>query len=188
LSFHQCGPLLSARYNRRTPECARHTIQSCLLLTNALIFCWSVNPKMKHLDVFEPTLRKTSQWLTEIMVALGRDQPQWAYHALRAVLHALRDRLPAIEAIHLGAQLPMLIRGFYYEGWTPLDKPLKMDKNEFLLRISNEFRNDPGADPLVITRTVIEVMIAHLDSGEMSKIASVLPADYYDFWPIGALA
>jgi uncharacterized protein (DUF2267 family) len=32
------------------------------------------------------------------------------------------------------------------------------------------------------------VMIAHLDSGEMNKIASVLPAEYYDFWPIGALA
>jgi len=36
--------------------------------------------------------------------------------ALSAVLHALRDRLTVSEAAQLGAQLPMLVRGFYYEG------------------------------------------------------------------------
>lgn len=35
-----------------------------------------------------------------------------AYLALRATLHALRDRLTVEEVAELGAQLPMLIRGF----------------------------------------------------------------------------
>jgi uncharacterized protein (DUF2267 family) len=33
------------------------------------------------------------------------------------MLHALRDRLPPEIAVHLSAQLPMLVRGIYYEGW-----------------------------------------------------------------------
>ena len=32
-------------------------------------------------------------------------------------LHALRDRIGAESAVHLAAQLPMLLRGLYYEGW-----------------------------------------------------------------------
>jgi uncharacterized protein (DUF2267 family) len=63
-----------------------------------------------------------------------------------------------------------------------------MSRDEFLRRISNEFRNDAEIDPVRITQAVFEVMIAHLDSGEMSKIAGVLPAEYADFWPIGAIA
>ena len=55
-----------------------------------------------------------------------------AYLALRTVLHTLRDRLSVEEAVQLGAQLPMLIRGFYYEGWTLKQKPTKeRHKTEF---------------------------------------------------------
>ena len=44
---------------------------------------------------------------------------------MRATLHALRDRLTVEEAAQFAAQLPMLIRGFYYEGWNPTDKPVR---------------------------------------------------------------
>jgi len=36
---------------------------------------------------------------------------------LGAVLHALRDRLQIGLAVHLGAQLPLLVRGLYYDQW-----------------------------------------------------------------------
>jgi uncharacterized protein (DUF2267 family) len=45
------------------------------------------------------------------MEAVSWDDKYRTYRLLRATLHALRDRLPAQEAVHLGAQLPMLIRG-----------------------------------------------------------------------------
>jgi uncharacterized protein (DUF2267 family) len=67
--------------------------------------------------VFDRTLYKTHTWLKEIMEVLGTEDRHRAYMALRAVLHALRDRLTVEEVAQLGAQLPMLIRGLYYEGW-----------------------------------------------------------------------
>jgi uncharacterized protein (DUF2267 family) len=64
------------------------------------------------------------------------DQLKWqsknsAYQALRGTLHALRDRLPKEEAVQLAAQLPLLIKGMYYDGWTLRDKPEKFEKEEF---------------------------------------------------------
>jgi len=66
------------------------------------------------LDVFDKTLQITNTWLDEIMSELGPDR-HFAWHALGGVLRPLRDRLPADLAAHLGAQLPLLVRGLYYD-------------------------------------------------------------------------
>ncbi len=56
------------------------------------------------LDVFDKTLQTTNIWLDEIgeCDGIGPDR-QRCYHALRAVLFALRDRLTVEEAAHLAA-------------------------------------------------------------------------------------
>lgn len=138
---------------------------------------------MAQVDVFSSTLQKTDTWLHDIRERLGWETDQRAYVALRAVLHTLRDRLPVMEAVHLGAQLPMLIRGMYYEGWTPLDKPLKFTRDEFLMCVATYFRNEPMLDIARVVRTVLEVMIGHTDPGQMSKIAGLLPRDFADLLP-----
>jgi len=62
--------------------------------------------------IFESTLQTTHKWLCELkLLASLRDESE-AYSVLRAVLHTLRDRLIADEAVDLAAQLPMLIREF----------------------------------------------------------------------------
>jgi uncharacterized protein (DUF2267 family) len=66
------------------------------------------------LEVFDRTLQTTNTWLGEIMETLGPDR-QIAWHALGAVLRTVRDRIPLGLGLapHLGAQLPLLVRGAY---------------------------------------------------------------------------
>jgi uncharacterized protein (DUF2267 family) len=52
------------------------------------------------------------KWLNDVMRELAIENGKVAYAVLRGTLHVLRDRLPMEEAVHLGAQLPMLVRGF----------------------------------------------------------------------------
>jgi uncharacterized protein (DUF2267 family) len=108
---------------------------------------------MTGVESFDATLQKTHIWLNEVMNELHWNDKCKAYSALRTTLHVLRDRLSVEEAAHLGAQLPMLIRGFYYEGWIPAGKPSKeRHQEEFLAPIREHFRNDPDIDPEQVTR------------------------------------
>ena len=75
------------------------------------------------LDVFDKTLQTTHIWLDDIMKVLGPDR-QVAWHVLGSVLRAIRDRLPPDLAAHLGAQLPLLIRGAYYDRYRPSATPV----------------------------------------------------------------
>jgi len=141
---------------------------------------------MSQVDAFHTTLQKTGEWLRDICAVLDWDSDQRAYQALRAVLHMLRDRLPVAEAVHLGAQLPMLVRGFYYEGWTPADKPVKMSYEEFLEGVASHFRND-GVDAVRVARAVIEVLITHTNIGQVSKVAGLLPRDFCELFAVDAI-
>jgi uncharacterized protein (DUF2267 family) len=106
---------------------------------------------------FDSTLQSTNQWLNDIMDQMGWRDRQRAYQALRVVLHALRDHLPIEQAAALGAQLPMLIRGFYYEGWHPHDKPLKERKKEaFLAAISEASGYTREIKPEEMARAVFQ--------------------------------
>jgi uncharacterized protein (DUF2267 family) len=140
--------------------------------------------KTSH-DVFDGTLQKTQIWLNDIMTELDwHEQPHKAYLALRTVLHALRDRLTIEEAIELGAQLPMLVRGFYYEGWTLKGKPRKeRHKEDFLAHIKDAFKEDYTARPESIARAVFKTLARHTSEGEIKDIKNILPKVLHELWP-----
>ena len=104
-------------------------------------------------DSFDATVDKTNRLLHDIEQGFGwpRTRRNQSYAALRAVLHALRDRLPVDESAQLAAQLPMLVRGIYYDGWDPSRVPVKMHRAEFEARVRQEFPFDVegGIDQLI---------------------------------------
>ena len=136
------------------------------------------------LDVFDTTLHKTHTWLNELMEIMGSDDKHEAYLALRAVLHALRDRLTVEEVAQLGAQLPMLIRGFYYEGWDPTAKPAQeRHREQFLARVEQPFLRATPVDPEPIAIAVFRLLSRRISEGEIEDVRHVLPADIRDLWP-----
>jgi uncharacterized protein (DUF2267 family) len=133
---------------------------------------------------FDSTLQTTNIWLNEIQERMdwGEDHHR-AYHALRSVLHALRDRLTVDHAAALAAQLPMLIRGIYYEGWHPHGKPVKeRHKDAFLAHIATDFRTDPYADPERVAKVVLRVLSKHVSPGEIEGVKQSLPAEIRSLW------
>jgi uncharacterized protein (DUF2267 family) len=141
------------------------------------------------LDVFETTLQRTHAWLKDLMLVLGWQERRKAYQALRATLHALRDRLTVEETAHLGAQLPMLIRGFYYEGWEPTGKPVKeRHRDQFLDRIRQHFRDDEQVDPELVAAAVFMVLASRVTEGEIEDVLHVLPSEIRDLWPVEAVS
>lgn len=140
----------------------------------------------RGLDVFENTFQKTYEWLNDLMDLLGWDNKQRAYLALRGTLHALRDRLPPSLAAKLGAQLPMLIRGFYYEGWRPTATPIKIKTaDDFLDYVAEHFTNnmlDQEPDVEHVVRCVFQLLADHLSAGEIYHIIQALPVPIADLW------
>ncbi len=135
------------------------------------------------LDSLDTTVQKTNIWLKEIMDEMGTNDRQMAYLALRAVLQTLRDRLTVDEATDLGAQLPMLIRGIYYEGWEPSGKPLRIrSKEELLDCIRAYFPRQPDIDAESVARAVYRVISRRISEGELGDIIGSLPQELRMMW------
>lgn len=136
------------------------------------------------LEAFDKTLQTTNIWLKEIGEQIGPDR-QRCYQALRAVLFSLRDRLNPNEAAHLAAQLPMLVRGIYYEGYRPAGKPDRIrSRDEFLHKIDEHLENvrPLGADDAA--RAVFKVLDHYLDPGEIEEVKHALPEEIRTLFPV----
>ena len=136
------------------------------------------------LPIFDETLQLSNVWLNELMEELDWKDKKRAYRVLRATLHALRDRLTAHEAIHLGAQLPMLIRGLYYEGWHMKEGASpEHTKQAFFDHVYGELRDDPGIDAERPVRAVFKLLVRKITPGEIEDVKNMLPAGVRALWP-----
>jgi uncharacterized protein (DUF2267 family) len=82
----------------------------------------------------------------------------------------------------------MLIRGFYYEGWDPTGKPLRVrHKEQFLARIEQQFTDSDLVDDLFaaerVARAVFTVLARRISRGEIEDVRHVLPAELRELWP-----
>jgi len=139
---------------------------------------------MTKAAVLDTSLQRTHEWLHEIGRELGFDNERAAYAALRATLHAVRDRLPVELVAHLSAELPMLIRGIYYDGWHPSAAKLKAAHAEnFLDSMGRELHGHDELQHLErVAGTVLRVLDQRLDPGQVDHSLAALPEQVRRLW------
>ncbi|HSF93856.1 MAG TPA: DUF2267 domain-containing protein [Thermohalobaculum sp.] len=138
---------------------------------------------MTGLAVFDETVHTTNTWLHELSSRMGWDDRQKAYRVLRHGLHALRDRLPLTEAAQFSAQLPILLRGVFFEGWRPAAAPSQARTiDEFLSGLRAAFDQDPEFDAEAAFRELINVMKMHVSAGEIEDMRRAMPDEIKQLW------
>jgi uncharacterized protein (DUF2267 family) len=130
------------------------------------------------MHVFDKATEHATLWIKDMMAELPTSDPKKALHALRAGLHALRDRLGVDEAAQLSAQLPLVVRGLFFEGWDPSGKPLRVrHREEFLALVRDKYapRDDAPADDIMAA--LFRVLGRRVGMGELTNVVMTLPEE-----------
>jgi len=139
---------------------------------------------------FENYAAKGNQIVNEIASELGfPENKQLAGRLLRATLHTLRDRLTIPESFQLIAQLPMVLKAVYVEGWKYHEKPNRIKHiGEFVREVIHE--DQPVGHHDISTtkdgenavRAVLKVLKSHISEGEVEDILRSIPSDLRELW------
>jgi uncharacterized protein (DUF2267 family) len=138
---------------------------------------------MAAIQDLSSAVRATEDWIDDLMQRLGWHDRERVYLVLLATLHALRDCLGRDEAVYVGAQLPPLLRGFYYEGWHPSARTPARKRSAFLERIHDGVHRDPGVDAEQVARAVFALLAARLPAAEVEDAKAATPSTLHNLWP-----
>lgn len=135
------------------------------------------------IGTFSHAAQQAQQWVNELATELGWNERR-AHHLLKGVLTALRDWLSPGEAADLSAQLPILIRGIYFEGWDPSLSPAsERKKRDFVIRVKRDFGHDTNVDFDVAINAVFRLLDRHLSRGESFQVRSSMKKSLRELWP-----
>ena len=132
---------------------------------------------------FSTAIRATDEWIDDLMRRLGWHDRERAYLALLAALHALRDSLPRDEAVYVGAHMPALLRGLYYEGWHPGARGSAKSRSAFLERIHDGVHRDPAIEAEQVARAVFALLAARMPAAELEDAKAATPKTLHGLWP-----
>ncbi|MFP4053047.1 MAG: DUF2267 domain-containing protein [Phycisphaerae bacterium] len=139
---------------------------------------------MGQLRPLQASTQKAHEWLSEFMEHTGRQDEGKAWQMVRAVLHVLRDRMPVDKSAHISAQLPLVIRGLYFDGWKPSYQPSRIrSRDEFVQAVADELSGHPEIDPNQAIEGTLFLLSRHLSNGEVEKIKQSLQPELASLWP-----
>jgi len=138
----------------------------------------------KGLEVIDHTVQQTHEWVNELTERLDWASHREALRLLRVTLHMLRDHLKLDESAQFAAQLPLLIRGMYYEGWVPKNTPVKQrHAAEFVAAIETQVGDVLDyRGPEDIT-TVFRLLNVKISREKVADVRSSLPGEIRALWP-----
>lgn len=136
------------------------------------------------IDALDKSLQTTQGWLDQIMTVVGPDR-QLAWHALGAVLRAMRDRLPLDLAVDLGTMLPLVVRGIYYDQWNMRgQRNSSAGRDEFLASVAEELALVRPINAERAARIVLQAVERHIDPADTRRMREALPEDIRSLWVV----
>lgn len=130
----------------------------------------------RWLSPLTSTLQATRMWVRDTALALGTDDPRDAWHALRAVLATLRDQLPVVEVADFASELPLSVRGIYYDGWSGRMERAE-SRERFLAAVEGRLGREVEIAPEAAVRAVVQVLAERVSAGSMRHVHTVLPGE-----------
>jgi len=138
---------------------------------------------MTYVQTLDVAVRASEEWVDEFMRRLGWHDRELVYAALIAGLHALRDSLPREEAVYVGASLPPLLRGLYYEGWHPAARVAVKSRAAFLARIHDGVHRNLGVDSEQVAHALFALLAARVPASELEDAKAATPKELKPLWP-----
>ncbi|NNU81155.1 DUF2267 domain-containing protein [Halovulum dunhuangense] len=138
----------------------------------------------KGTETIDHAAQVAHEWVNELQARLEWADPADVLRLMRVTLAALRDRLGPEESAQLAAQLPLMIRGLFWEGWNPSGKPV-LDRSgaDFIAQIERhvgEVAEYRGPEDIT---TVFRTLEAHVSEGEIADVRARLPQALRALWP-----
>jgi uncharacterized protein (DUF2267 family) len=133
---------------------------------------------LRSVDSIERSVHKTNEWLKDLAAELDDDNREGAWRILKAYLQTLRDELTVDEAAQLAAQLPLVLRGAFYEGFDPGRQPAKLrHRDEFRSRLAERARLPDPEDAERAAEAATKVLRRHVTEGQFDDVLSQLPTE-----------
>lgn len=132
---------------------------------------------------FSHAAQQAQQWVNELARDLCWSEPS-ACRLLKSVLHTVRDWLSQAEMADLSAQLPVLIRGIYFEGWNPSVPACGRKKRDFVLSVRDRFGHDDDVDFEAAINAVFKLLDRHISHGGIVQVGNSMKKSLRKSWPV----
>jgi uncharacterized protein (DUF2267 family) len=144
---------------------------------------------MVALEIIDKNIQKAYEGLKEIRSYMNMENTQpdalEALTSLRVVFHEFRDNIMLESSAHLSAQLPLLIRGMYFENWQ-LSKILLKERNkeQFIEAVQDHLAHlsHPMIDAEQEIKAVLCTLANKVSIGQINKIKQTLPSHIRELW------
>ncbi len=139
------------------------------------------------LEGIDHAVQQARIWINTLDDRLGWDNKPRAWRLLKACASRASFHLQVNEAADLGARLPTLIRGIYYDQWRPAKTPAKDRHLEELPRRDPAGPSRPRPAPTTPRPAASAVMAMLSRPGSpparSSDVRRALPAGIRALWP-----
>lgn len=137
-----------------------------------------------QIHVFERTTHEAHEWINDLTGRLGWSSERDVLRLLRVVLRKLRDHLQVNEMAQMSAQLPIMLRGMFFEEWQPKLTPVReRHVDDFIAAVADQVGDVQDYRGIADVTAVFELLNARISRGEIEDVRANLPGELRAMWP-----